>query len=144
MTTRGTTLLVLLTLVSGFAAASGSPAVPVPRDADGPLLLRFAVLATAPGKPSEPPTGGSTADVTRALLGWDLESDRAEVGRIFGLHRVDEIARQAAELPSGGGRLRGTYAVGERHYRVQVEVGLAPGHDVVSLHAEVARDGDVL
>ncbi len=109
------------------------------------LLVRYALLVGGRGT-GDPPTASqvlSRDELAKSLLDWDAEADSDELQRLFALHHLGEVARQAYELPASGGSARGLYQHDGASYELRLDVRRQSG-DTVLHKAEIRRAAELL
>jgi TonB family protein len=126
-------------------AAPASVPEPPAAGAPGGLLVRYALLVGGRGAGTAPAAAEvlSRDELTKTLLDWDTDTDSSEVKRLFALHHLGEVARQAYELPAGGGHARGFYNYGGAVYELGLEARPRAG-DTILFKAEIRRDRETL
>ena len=130
---------------AGAAPASAAAPAAAATAAPPGLLVRYALLVGGRGAGAAPAAAAvlSRDELTKTLLDWDTDSDSTEVKRLFALHHLGEVARQAYELPPAGGHARGFYNYGGAVYELGLEARPRAG-DTILFEAEIRRDGKVL
>jgi TonB family protein len=120
---------------------AGRPAEP-PAGASESLLVRYAFLVGGREAGSAPRSAGvlSREELTKVLLDWNPGADNAEVRRVFALNHLGEVARQAVQIPQGGGQVAGEYAFGGASFEMRLDV--KPAADgTVTVAAQMLRNG---
>jgi len=128
-----------------LAALLASPTPGGAADAPEVLLVRYAFLVGGREAGSAPPSAGvlSQEELTKVLVDWNPAADNAEVRRIFALHHLGEVARQAAELPLAGGRVQGFYSYEGASFEVRLDV--RPAKDgSLTVAAQMLRNNHLL
>lgn len=108
------------------------------------LLVRYALLVGGREAGKAPSSSGvlSRDELTKTLIDWNPGADNGEVRRVFALHDLGEVARQAVELPLRGGQVEGTYHHGGASFEIRLAV--IPGEKDVTLSAQMLRNGKLL
>jgi TonB family protein len=131
----------VLALLGTVAALVPLPAV---AGGDEALAVRLALVVGNRGETPLPKIGEVLSERLLAdYLGqWDPGSDNPEIQRLFALHGLSEVTRQAARLQPGGGTLASTARLGDALWRVEVEV--SRGEDRSALFGARIYRGDEL
>jgi TonB family protein len=114
------------------------------------LVVRYACLVGGREAGSAPVTAGvlGRKELSDFLLEWEPDSDNQEVREVFALNDLGELARQAGQLPLAGGVVSGAYAHGDASFEIDMDVrparSVESGDDVMSISAEIKRDGELL
>lgn len=125
-----------------LTAALAAPAPAEPAAGESLLLLRYALLAGGRSGVQAPAVAGAMgrAELQDFLLQWDPDADNDEVRRVFALHHISEIARQASQLPAAGGLATGLFTHGDS--RFDIELRVAPGTAGATVEAVIRHDGE--
>ena len=122
-------------------------ALPAAGDDESPFLLRYAVLLgeQQPGGVQAQASGlASSSRLQEMLLDWDPSQDDAELRELLALDGLQEMARQAIELPARGGESRGIFYVKDQ--RLDIEIVMKPRTEPASAEFEVqiVLDGEMI
>jgi TonB family protein len=132
-----TLVLSLLAVVAAVPTSVGAEG--------GELAVRFALVVGNRGETPLPDSGEVSIGQLPAdyLTQWDPQADNPEIRRIFALRGLSEVARQSARLPADGGELVGSVRVGDRLWRVELDVRPRP-NGTAALAARISRDGELV
>lgn len=137
--------LVVALLAVGFVApplqAEDAPTATKER-----LWLRYAVSLETPPSGELPRAAAaySREELLDRLMDWRPDSDDPEIREVLRLRGLTEVARQATELPPGGGRSDGVFYVGDQRFDVSIRVESISADGVVRLEALVWRAGEMI